>query len=78
MQHKNDPLLTTVHQMVRERQEFEQDGHHHFVGFQPHSTHFSLKYDVIDAILRGNEKMKVQYLKSVLFDFFEILGAVRT
>ena len=30
-----------------------------------------------DAILQGNEKMKVQYLRSLLFDLFEILQAVR-
>ena len=34
-------------------QEFGQDGHHHFVGFQPQ---FSLKYHVTDAILQDNEK----------------------
>ena len=56
-------------------QEFGQDGHCHFVGFQPH---FQFKYDVTDAILQDNEKMKVQYLRSLLFDLFETLQAVRT
>ena len=42
------------------------------------STSFSLKYDVTDAIPRDNEKMKVQYLRSLLFDLFETLQAVRT
>ena len=37
----------------------------------------SIKYDVTDAILQGNEKLKVQYLRSLLFDLFEILQAVR-
>ena len=37
---------------------------------------FSLKYDVADAILQGTEKMKMQYLRSLLFDLFEILQAV--
>ena len=37
---------------------------------------FSLKYDVTDAILQDIEKMKVQYLRSLLFDLFEILQAV--
>ena len=39
---------------------------------------FSLEYDITDAILQDNEKMKVQYLKSLLFDLLEILQAVRT
>ena len=42
------------------------------------SASFSVKYDVADAILQDNEKMKVQYLRSLLFDLFEILQAVRT
>ena len=33
---------------------------------------FSLKYDVTDAVLQDHEKIKVQYLRSPLFDFFEI------
>ena len=39
---------------------------------------FSIKYDVTDAILQDNEKMKVQYLRSLLFDLFEPLQALRT
>ena len=42
------------------------------------SASFSIKYDVTDAILEDNEKMKVQYLRSLLFDLFETLQAVRT
>ena len=42
------------------------------------SASFSIKYDVTDAILQDNEKMKVQYLSSLLFDLFETLQAVRT
>ena len=42
------------------------------------SASFSLKYDVIDAILQDNEKMKVEYLRSLLFDLFETLQAVGT
>ena len=34
--------------------------------------------DVTDAILQDIEKMKVQYLMSLLFDLFEILEAVRS
>ena len=41
------------------------------------SASFSLKYDVTDAILQDNEKMKVEYLRSLLFDWFETLKAVR-
>ena len=52
-------------------QEFGKDGYRHFVGF-------SIKYDVTDAILQDNEKLKVQYLRSLLFDLFETLQAVRT
>ena len=40
------------------------------------SASFSIKYDVTDAILQDNGKMKVQYLKS-LFYLFETLQAVR-
>ena len=39
---------------------------------------FSLKYDVTDPILQDIEKIKVQYLMSLLFDLFEILQAVRS
>ena len=56
-------------------QEFWQDGHRSFVGFQPS---FSLQYDVTDAMLQENEIMKVQYLRSLSFDLFETLQAVRT
>ena len=38
---------------------------------------FSIKYDVTDTILKDSEKMKVQYLRSLLFDLFETLQAVR-
>ena len=39
---------------------------------------FSIKYDVTDAMLQDIEKMKVQYLISLLFDLFEILQDVRS
>ena len=42
------------------------------------SASFSIKYDITYAILQDNEKMKVQYLRSLLFDLFETLQAVRT
>ena len=42
------------------------------------SASFSLKYDVTDAMLQDNEKMKVQYFRRLLFDLFETLQAVST
>ena len=42
------------------------------------SASFSIKYDVTDAILQDIEKLKVQYLRSLLYDLFETLQAVRT
>ena len=45
--------------------------------FYRFSASFSIKYDVTYTILQDNEKMKVQYLKSLLFDLFETLQAVR-
>ena len=42
------------------------------------SAPFSIKYDIRDAILQDNEKLKVQYLRSLLFDLFETFQAVRT
>ena len=42
------------------------------------STSFSIKYDVTDAILQDNEKLNVQYLRSLLFDLFETLQVVGT
>ena len=42
------------------------------------SASFSIKYDVTDALLQDNEKMKVQYLRSLLLDLFETLHGVRT
>ena len=46
-----------------------------FVGFPVSFLH---KYDVTDIIQQNNEKMKVQYLSSLLFNLFEILQPVRT
>ena len=42
------------------------------------SASFSLKYGVTDAMLQDNELMKVQHLRSLLFDLFESLYAVGT
>ena len=56
-------------------QEFGQDGHHHFVGFQ---LHFHLNMTSQTQSCKTLKKMKVQYLMSLLFDLFEILQAVRS
>ena len=54
-------------------QEIGQDGHRHFVCFQPH---FYLTSQT--QCCKRIKKMKVSYLKSLLFDLFETLQAVRT
>ena len=56
-------------------QEFGQDGHRHFVGFKPH---FQLNMTSQTQCCKTMKKMKVQYLRSLLFDLFETLQAVRT
>ena len=58
-----------------QRQEFGQDGHRHFVGFQPH---FHLNMTSQTQYFKTMKKMKVEYLRSLLFDLFETLQAVRT
>ena len=54
-------------------QEIGQDGHRHFVCFHPH---FYLTSQT--QCCKTMKKMKVPYLKSLLFDLFETLQAVRT
>ena len=46
--------------------------------FRRFSASFSLKYDVTDSTLQDNEKITVQYLRSLMFDLFESLHAIRT
>ena len=41
------------------------------------SASFSLRYDITDVILQNNEKMKLNYLSSLLFDLSETLIAVK-
>ena len=41
-------------------------------------AYFSLKYDVTDAMLQDIEKVKVEYLKNLLFDLFKTLHTVRS
>ena len=56
-------------------QESEQDGRSPFSWFL---ASFSLEYDVTDAILQYKEKIKVQYLRSLLFDLFQISQTQQT
>ena len=56
-------------------QEFGKDGHCHFVGFQPQ---FYLNMTSQTQYFKTMKKMKVEYLRSLLFDLFETLQAVRT
>ena len=56
-------------------QEFGQDGYRHLIGFQPH---FHLNMTSPTHYSQDNEKMKVEYPRSLLFDLFETLQAVRT
>ena len=51
-------------------QEFGQDGHRHFVGFQPH---YHLKITSQTQCCKANKKLKEPYLRSLLFDLFETL-----
>ena len=56
--------------------EFEQKRRGHFVGFQVH-----FRVNMMSQTQSGKKKMKkmkVQYLRSLLFDLFGILQAVRT
>ena len=75
----NEPLLTSMPQMVLEISHFKVRNLSKMASpFCRFQASFSLKYDVTDAILQGSEKIKVQYLRSLLFDLFETLQAVRT
>ena len=56
-------------------QEFGQDGHRHFVGFQPH---FHLNMTSQTQCCKTMKTWKCKYLRSLLFDLFETLQAVRT
>ena len=56
-------------------QEFEQDGSRHFGGFQPH---FHINMTSQTQSCKTKKKLKVRYLRSLLFDVFEILQTVRT
>ena len=55
-------------------QDFGQDGHCHFVGFQPH---FHLNMTSQTQCCK-TIKNKLQCFKSLLFDLFETLQGIRT
>ena len=75
----NEPSLTSMRQMVLEIFHFKSGIWARWTSpFCRFSASFSLKYDVTDAMLQDNEKIKVQYLSSLLFDLFETLQAIRT
>ena len=74
---KNEPSLTSMRQMVLEiSQPKVRNLRKMEVAILKVSASFSHKYDVIDAILQENEKIKVQYLRILLFNLFEIFWAV--
>ena len=76
---KNEPSPTSMRQMVLEIFHFKVRNLGRWTSpFCKSSASFSLKYDVTDAMLQDNEKMKVQYLSSRLFVLFETLQAFRT
>ena len=75
---QNEPLPTSMRQVVLEYFISKSGIWARWISpFCRFSASFSIKYDVTDAILQDNEKMKVQYLRSLLFDLFETLQAVR-
>ena len=76
---KNEASPTSMRQMVLEIFHYKVRNWARWTSpFCRFSASLSIKYDVTDAILQDNEKMKVQYLRSLLFDLFETLQAVRT
>ena len=77
---KNEPSPTSMRQIVLEIFHFKVRNlcNMDVAIFCRLLASFSLKYDVTDAMLQDIEKMKVQYLMSLLFDLFEILQAVRS
>ena len=79
MQKKNELSLTSMRQMVLEISNFKvrnlsKMGLCHFISFQPHS-HLNMMSQMQSC---KTMKKEVQYLRSLLFDLFETLQAVRT
>ena len=72
------PSLTLIREMVLEITHFKVRNLSKMdVAICGFLASFSFKYDVTDAILQDDEKMKVQYLRSLFFNWFETLQAVR-
>ena len=60
--------------ILSQSRDFGQDRHCHFVGFQPHfHLNMTSQTQCCKAI-----KIKLQCLRSFLFDLFETLQAIRT
>ena len=59
--------------ILSQSQDFGKDGHCHFVGFQPH---FHL--NITSQTQCCKTKIKLQCFRSLLFDLFETLQAIRT
>ena len=75
---KHEPSLTSMHQMVLKIFHFKvRDLSEMDVTILYSFSLISFKYDITDAILPDIEKMIVQHLRSLFFDSFEILQAVR-
>ena len=76
---KNEPSMNSMHQMVLEISHSWKSGiwKRWKSPFWKFWVSFSHKYDITDTILQDNEKVKVQYLRSLLFDLYEILQAFR-
>ena len=78
---KNEPSLTSMCQMVLEISRFEIRNLSKMdvaILICRFLSLYSLKYDVTDAILQDTENMKMQYLRSLLFDLFDILQVARS
>ena len=76
---KNEPLLTPMRQKVLEIPHLKvMNLKRRILPVYRFSASFPHRYDVTDAIRQDNEKMKVKYLRSLLFLLFEILQAVET
>ena len=75
----NEPSPTSMRQMVLEIFHFKITNLSNMdVAILKILASIPLKYDITDAMLQDIEKMKVQYLMSLLLDLFEILQAVRS
>ena len=76
---KNEPSPTSMRQMILEIFQFKVRNLGKMgIAILCVLASFSLKNDVTGAMLQDNEKVKVQYLSSLLSDLFEILQAIRT